>query len=92
MDRRILVLAAALLAGCANSPTATTRGGAPVRFDAGVGWSGSGNHVEAGARSADHNSGSDGVIAASGEAAPAVGDSTSAAGAGRGGGSFGSGN
>jgi hypothetical protein len=92
MDRRILMLAAALLTGCANSPTATTRGGAPVRFDAGVGWLGSGNYVESDTRPPGHNSGSDGVLTASEGAAPTVGDSTSAAGAERGGGSFGSGN
>jgi hypothetical protein len=72
MPRRVLLLAAALLTGCANSPTAATREKMPVRLDAGGGWVGSGNYTEPGT--------------------PAVGDSANTTGAGRGGGSFGSGN
>ena len=93
MNRLVLILAAALLSGCTNSPTATTRTGVPVRLDAGGGSFGSGNYVGVPAHPAGRASGgSESVTAASGSEALAAGDSTSSAGAGRGGGSFGSGN
>lgn len=92
MDRRVLVFAAALLTGCANSPTAATRGGMPVRFDAGGGSFGSGNYVEPGTKPSVRGPGGEGALATSDAGAPEVGDSTNTTGAGRGGGSFGSGN
>lgn len=91
MDRRVLMLAAALLTGCANSPTATP-GRMPARFDAGGGSFGSGNYMEPGTRPAGRSAGGDGVLTTSDAGTPAVGDSANATGAGRGGGSFGSGN
>jgi hypothetical protein len=64
----------------------------PVRSDAGGGSFGSGNYVEPGMRPSAGNPGGDGVLATSDVGTSAVGDSTNATGAGRGGGSFGSGN
>lgn len=92
MDRRLLILAATLLTACANSPTAVTRGEMPVRFDSGGGWTGSGSYTGPGTRPADRSPGEDGALATSNVSAPMVGDSANTTGAGRGGGSFGSGN
>lgn len=85
MDRRVLLLATALLTGCANSPTTATREDMPVRFDAGGGWTGSGSYTGLGP-------GGDGVLATSGVGGSVIDDSTSTTGTERGGGSFGSGN